>query len=47
MCVRKTLIFSVKFNMCICVNMSEQKREDRFVLTYKCMCVYMCVSWYV
>ena len=46
-CVCKTRMFSVKLNVCICVSMSELKREDRLVLTYKCMCMYMRVSWYV
>ena len=39
--VCKTRMFSVKLNVCICVSMSELK-EDRLVLTYKCMC--MCIS---
>ena len=45
-CVCKTPMFSVKLNVCICVSMSELK-EDRLVLTYKCMRMYMCVSWHV
>ena len=44
MCVCKTQIFSVKLNVCIGVSMSELKREDRLVLTYKFMCMYMHVS---
>ena len=27
--------------------MSKLKGEDRLGLTYKCMCMYMRVSWYV
>ena len=46
-CVCKRRMFSVKLNMCICVSVSETKGEDRLVLTYNCMCMYMCVSWYV
>ena len=40
-CVCKTRIFSVKLNACRCVSMSKLKGEDRFVLTYKCMCLYV------
>ena len=47
MCVIKARILSVKLSVCICVSMPELKREDRLVLTYKCMCVYMRVFWYV
>ena len=39
--VCKTRILSVKLNACICVNMSELKREDRLVFTYVCVCLGM------
>ena len=45
--VCKTRILSVKLNVCIWVSMSELKREDRFSLTYMCMCVYACVLVYM
>ena len=45
-CVCKTQMFSVKLNVCICVTMSEL-REDKLVLTYKCMRMYIRVSCYV
>ena len=43
-CVCETRMFSVKLN--VCIYMSELK-EDRLVLTYVCMRMYMRVSWYV
>ena len=46
-CVYKTRILSVQLSVCICVCMSELKREDRLLLTYMCMCKYMRMSWYV
>ena len=33
-------MFLVKLSVCICEGISEQKREDRFVLTDMCMCMY-------
>ena len=46
-CARKTRMFPVKLNVCICVNVSELKGEDRLVFIYKCMCMYMRVYWHV
>ena len=41
-CVCKTRILSTKLSVCMC--MPALKREDRLVLTYICMCIYIRVS---